>query len=29
MLQRSHNGRCHVRGRLLEPLELDGRVPTV
>lgn len=31
MLQRSSNGngRHHVRGRLLEPLELDGRVPTV
>lgn len=28
MLQRSHNGRRHVRGRLLAPLELDGRVPT-
>jgi broad specificity phosphatase PhoE len=29
MLQPSHNGRRHVRGRVLEPLELDGRVPTV
>ena len=28
MLQRSRNGRRNVRGRLLEPLELDGRVPT-
>jgi hypothetical protein len=28
MLQRSDNGRCHVRGHLLAPLELDGRVPT-
>jgi 8-oxo-dGTP diphosphatase len=28
MLQRSDNGRRHVRGRLLAPLELDGRVPT-
>jgi phosphohistidine phosphatase SixA len=28
MLQRSHNGRRQVHGRLLGPLELDGRVPT-
>jgi phosphohistidine phosphatase SixA len=28
MLQRTHNGRHHIRGRLLAPLELDGRVPT-
>jgi broad specificity phosphatase PhoE len=28
MLQRTDNGRRHVRGRLLAPLELDGRVPT-
>ena len=28
MLQRVDNGRRHVRGRLLAPLELDGRVPT-
>jgi hypothetical protein len=28
MLQRSDNGRRHVGGRLLAPLELDGHVPT-
>ena len=28
LLQRTDNGRRQVRGRLLAPLELDGRVPT-